>query len=877
MTESDMTTSFGPSTDLSGSAVDPVVVTPGLPPLEVPGPHGRVLDRLLEVAGFLPDHVALDSADGLLTFAQLERSVRSLAGEVAALGAPAGQPVGIYAEQGTRATVALLAVMAAGHPAVFLDVLLPEARVATIAGIAGLTVVLADEPRLAAASHLPDIRVARGLTPEPSAEVPAVRPGASPDDPATLIFTSGTTGLPKGVVYSHRAVLNGAANGRTTLRLTPADRVALVMPEIFAAGQMLVFSGLLNGATVCVRDPRIHGLADFTDWMRSARISVVVCTPSLLRALDTALPDGEVLPDLRLIGTCGEKAHGRDVESFRDHLRPDASYLNWMGTSETEAISAYEIRMGDPVPAGIIPAGWAVRHRQLDVLDDGGAPVAPGEVGVLAVTSAYLTSGYWGAPEVTAAKYARLPDGRTRYSTGDKARVDERGVLHVLGRADDSVKIRGYLVEPGEVEAALLALPQVEEAVVRAVPDAAGVARLVAWVVPGAQERTVSPAVLRAALARSLPDWMVPRDIVLLGVLPRTERGKVDQAALPGVPDRPEPVPPATGTERALERIWASVLHLERVGRDESFSALGGDSLAVEEMLTEVQRRLGARLTSGDLTENPSLAELATLVDASSGGRAPRRASGLVVLRATGTRPPLFCLAGAGGPAASFEPLAAALGPDQPVYGLQVHGLENRGIPDWTVGRTARRYVRLIEQVVPEGPVLLAGHSLGGLLALAVAQLLRARGREVLELFVLDTYLPSSARGEGGSHQVGPSFAPLSARELWATRLRVLTAGVVRRAPELQQEVFHQHGARIARWHRPSPWPGRATLVMSTDNEDDVSWWEPLLTGERVVERVRADHNTMLRRPFVEALAELVTREVDAVLARRRARLAHTA
>jgi thioesterase domain-containing protein/acyl carrier protein len=488
-------------------------------------------------------------------------------------------------------------------------------------------------------------------------------------------------------------------------------------------------------------------------------------------------------------------------------------------------------------------------------------------VGLLAVTSAYLSAGYWGDPAATAEKFQPLADGRVRYRTGDRARIDAHGVLHVLGRADDSVKIRGYLVEPGEVEASLLALPQVHDAVVRAVTDGGGAPRLVAWVVPEPEQRTASPALLRAGVARALPEWMVPRNFVVLDALPRTERGKVDVQSLPPVPDRPDPAPLTTDAERALERIWAPLLHLERVGRDESFTALGGDSLAVEEMLTAVQSRLGVSLTSGDLAEHPTLGELAAVIAVNSGGRAPARASGLVVLRPTGSRPPLFCLAGAGGPAASFEPLAGALGPDQPVYGLQVHGLENRGIPDWTVARTARRYARLIEQVAPEGPVLLAGHSLGGLLALATAHLLQKRGREVLEVFLLDTYLPLPVRGEDAPRQVGPTTAPISRRQLWLTRFRVVTAGLVRHPPELQKEVFHQHGARIARYHRPIPWPGRSVLVLSSENEDEATWWEPLLPGRRVIERVRADHVAMLRRPFVDEIAELVTREVDDLLA----------
>lgn len=875
MTSSSSTVPTGGRT--SATADDASGLEASLPELVVPGPHTSVAGRLTEVVQWLPDRTAIESWDGTLTYAELDLRVRALAAELAGLAGLVGDgaegavraPIGLYAEQSTDSTAAFFAVLAAGHPCVVLDVLLPEARIAQIAQLAGVTVVLADQARSASAAALPGVQVVRGLVPEGEAGATSLadRPVLTLEDPASIVFTSGTTGLPKGVVYPQLTSLACAANSRVVLRLTRDDRIALVMPVAFAAGQIVLLSAVLNGVTVCVRDPRVHGLADLAPWLETSRVSIVVCTPSLMRAVDGALPAGRVLPDLRLMATCGEKVYGKDVLAFRDRMGAQASFMNWLGSSETEALATYEIRATDPVPEGVVPAGRPVPLRELEVLGNDDTPVPAGEAGFLAVTSAFLSGGYWGDPVATAAKFQLLPDGRTRYHTGDRGRIDADGILHLLGRADDSVKIRGYLVEPGEVEATLLALPEVREAVVRAVTDPAGEPRLVAWVVPDLDQRTASPALLRAGAARSLPEWMVPRDVVLLDVLPRTERGKVDVHALPPVPVRSAPGPLATDGERALESIWAPILHLERIAGDESFTALGGDSLAVEEMLATVQSRLGVSLTSADLAEHPTLSELAALVAAVSGGRAARRANCLVELRTTGSRPPLFCFAGAGGAAAAFESLAGALGPDQPVYGLQVHGFENRGVPDWTVDRAARRYVRLIEQVSPTGPVLLAGHSLGGLFALAVAKLLRDRGREVLEVFLLDTYLPLAARGPEAPRQLGPVAAPITRRELWLTRFRVVTAGIVRHPPEVQKEVFHQHGARVARFHRPTPWSGRALLVLARENEDDARWWEPLLTGEHTVHRVDADHLAMLRRPHVDRLAEVLTAHVDRVLA----------
>ncbi|GAB3321348.1 hypothetical protein GCM10027451_42760 [Geodermatophilus aquaeductus] len=861
-----MTESSAPTAPSAGAGpAGAVTVVPGVPALPQPGPGQSVPGRLAELARAVPDHPALESAGVRLTYAELDSRVRALAAALAPLlaGTPDGA-VAVYAEQDADSAAAICAVTATGRPCVVLDVTVPPARVAQVVEQAQVAVVLADDDRREAAAGLPGVTAVLGLVPTAEAgTAPALDPAPDPavDEAALLLFTSGSTGAPKGVVFTHGTVLASAFNHGRAFRLAPADRVAVVMPSSFGAAMNVLFGALLNGATACVRDPRVHGLSDLAEWLRAERVTVLCCTPSLLRALGAVLPAGSALPDLRLVPTGGEKVFGADVHTVRRHLGEHVAVMNWLGSSEASGLAAFEVPPGAPVPAGVLPAGPPLALQHLEVLDDDGTPLAAGETGTLHVTSAFLAAGYWRDPEQTAARFERLPDGRTRFRSGDRARL-VGDVLHLLGRADDAVKIRGYLVEPSEVETALRALPAVRDVVVRAVDADTPTPRLVAWVEPDPAGGTAAPALLRAGVARTLPAWMVPRDVVLVESLPRTERGKVDTRALPDVPERPAPTPPRTPQEEAVEAVWSSLLHLEQVGREESFTALGGDSLLVEEMLATVQARLGVELTTADLAEHATLAEFAALV-AAAGGGAVRRTSDLVTLRTTGRRAPLFCFAGAGGAAAAFAPLAGAVGPDQPVYAFQVRGLEGRGVPDWTVGRAARRYLRRLEAIAPEGPVVLAGHSLGGLFALRVGDLLRQRGREVLQVAVLDTFVPAGLRPAQAPQHLGPESAPLTRGELWRTRVQVLTAGLVRRPPEVQKEVFHQHGARVGRFHRPRPWPGAALLVQSAENDDDAAWWDPVLRGPREVHRFDCGHNALLRHPYVERLAELLLAAVD--------------
>jgi amino acid adenylation domain-containing protein len=591
----------------------------GLPPLVVPGPYTSVAERIRDVAVHSAGRTALVAADGDLTYAELQQRVDAVARELAGLGEVDGdgtrRPIAVLAEQGSASVAAMFGVMAAGHPCVLLDVLLPPARLATIAERAGVTVVLADDERREVAAGLPGVRSVRGLLPSADGageEVPV--PEITLDTPASLVFTSGTTGLPKGVVWTQRTALACGFTSRSTLRTTPQDRLALVVPLSFAVGQLVVLAALLNGATLCVRDPRVHGIRDLTAWLDDTGVTVLSCTPSLLRAVHGALPEGHVLDTVRMVTTAGEKLYGTDVSDFRSHLTGHASFVNWMGSSETEALTAHEMRAQDPVPTGVVPIGRAVSLRELSVLGPDKQPVPAGAVGVLHATSAYFSAGYWRDPTGTAARFREEPDGRTRYCTGDRARMSADGLVDLLGRADDSVKIRGYLVEPAEVEQALRALPQVVDAIVRGL----GIdeARLVAWVVTDPDAPTPTEAQLRTEVGRALPDWMVPRDVVLLPELPRNERGKVDVSALPEPPERREVTAPQTETETALAAVWGPILNVDGIGREDDFTALGGESLAIEEMLAAVEERYRVRLSAEDLGENPTLAEFAALVEA---------------------------------------------------------------------------------------------------------------------------------------------------------------------------------------------------------------------------------------------------------------------
>lgn len=877
-----------------------------------------VLDRWDRVVALHGDAAALAGDGRPYTFAEADRAARSLASVLTTELRPddrsgagvdaepggASKPVGIMAGQTTEAVVAILALVHAGRTVVVLDDHLPTARLEHVAQLAGVDEIVADVVRAEIAATVVAERSGRvhvlaelldraeatetetatdtATDPTPAAHT---RPGGR--DPFALVFTSGSTGMPKGVALTHRQQLANAEQDAVALGTGPGDRLGVVLPLSFAAGLLFSFDTLLNGGTAVLLEPRELGVERLLARFAADGVTVLVCTPHLLRSIvgSRTAPGAQAsgaapaLGGLRFLMTTGEAVTGADIAAARPHLDAGTLLLNAFGSSETGCVAYCPVEPGAAVPEGVVPAGWPLPGKTVLVLREDGSPADQGETGELVIVSDALTAGYWGAPEKTAERAGRTDQGVPTWRQGDLARIEPDGRLVLLGRSDDAVKVRGYLVEPSEVEAALRAIPEVHDAVVTAQVDPPAVTRLVAYVVGRPGQRTPAPAALRLALRDRLPEYMVPASIVPMTELPRNERGKVDRAELPGAPSiETEMVEGEYDQwELVVGQIWAEVLGLRGVHLDEDFSALGGDSLSAEEMLALVQSRLGVDLRSSDVLQHPTLRSFARRVR--SGATAlPSHPD---VVKVSGAResgrPPVFCFAGGGALALTFLPLSRYL-PEHDVYAFQQHGLERRGVPDWSIEASARRYVALMRIVQPRGPYLLVGHSLGGLIALEIARLLTESGEQVEHVALLDTYLPRT-----GAEGVRQQFGRLEPREhrnpavraagqrlaaavrrvlpsgmSWgdhvAKRARAYSAGVLRHGGQKDFDAFFDQAELVTRRHHPTPFHGRATYVLA-DANPDAAGWSALLRGRTETVRIAAEHSSLLREPHVADLA----------------------
>ncbi|RPI03271.1 MAG: acyl-CoA synthetase, partial [Zetaproteobacteria bacterium] len=438
----------------------------------------------------------------------------------------------------------------------------------------------------------------------------------APDSYVAVGYTSGSTGQPKGIVRSHRGVLHTVMHLTNTFRIGNHDRLIVPRPNI-----RNYLYALLNGAAAYPVNLGQEDALRLADWLSREDITMYRSVVSAFRSFAGALAGTEQFPQLRLILLFGEPVYSAEVGLYRTHFPESCLLASSLGCSEFGDYAYFFADHATPLPGGVVPGGYPIADTEILLLDDDGAPVGGDRIGELAIRSRFGAVGYWRRPDLTHATF--LPDpagGDARiYRTGDLGRRGPDGCLFHLGRQDFQVKIRGHRVEVAEVETALIEMGGVKEAVVVGREATPGEKRLVAYVVPAGARRVPTVTELRRLLGDKLPDYMVPSVFVTLETLPRTATGKVDRRALPP-PDGTRPAldtlyaAPRNPVEEWLSKTWAEVLRLDRVGRDDTFLDLGGDSLLATMLVSRVLAQFQVRLAPRTLLDTPTVAAMAEVI-----------------------------------------------------------------------------------------------------------------------------------------------------------------------------------------------------------------------------------------------------------------------
>ncbi|MFL5832747.1 MAG: amino acid adenylation domain-containing protein [Solirubrobacterales bacterium] len=682
-----------------------------------------------------PESLAVVDEDERLSYGELVERARRVAGYLRERGVQPGDTVAVLLPRSAAAAAVYLGVLTAGAAYVPLDPAHPGERIGRAIADAGARVALT---RIGLEGSLPRGIEAIDLSFAGDAE--PIEPAVAPEGLAYVMYTSGSTGRPKGVEVTHRNIAR-LVDDPGFAELGPGTVMLHAASPAFDATTLELWGPLANGGTVAVlaEQPTPDAVAAAVE---RDGVTTMWLTAGLFHELVDRRPD--CLGRVRHLLAGGDVLSPRHVSRALAALPPDGRLTNGYGPTETTTFAlTHDLRPGDRVGASV-PLGSPIQATRCEVVDANGQPLPVGVAGELWIGGDGVSRGYRNDPELTAERFLEDPrhPGARIYRSGDRVRRLGDGTIEFLGRIDRQLKVRGFRVEPAEVEEALRAHPAVRDVTVAPFERAEGDRALAAYVV--AEDREAPAAELREHALAHLPRAMVPSAWIALPQLPLNANGKVDRERLPE-PTREHLVRaegdlrPRSEAERRLVEIFARILELNEVGVEEDFFALGGHSLLAVRLFEELERSFGARLPLAAIFEASTARALAELLGA---GRPSRNWENLVPLKPYGSRPPLFAVTAGDGNVVGFGPLAKHISADQPLYALQPSGLDGASAIDRGIEAMAARCVEEIRSVRPHGPYLLAGRCNGATIAYEIAQRLHRDGEEVAMLAALDSDPP---------------------------------------------------------------------------------------------------------------------------------------
>ncbi|MDB6017608.1 MAG: amino acid adenylation protein [Pedosphaera sp.] len=882
-------------------------------------PQKTIPELFDEQAAQTPDAIAVAFGNRQVTYGELNVRANQLANYLKECGIGADKLVGLCIERSLEMIVALLGILKAGGAYVALDPKTPMERLRFMLEDARPSVILVQSKLRQAAielammplqqeSRVPLIvclesdarNIGRQSTGNPASMT-------TPASLAYVCFTSGSTGRPKGVSVPHHGVVRLIRN-TNYISLSATDIFLQFAPLSFDASTFEIWGCLLNGAQLVVFPPHLSSLAELGTFIRKRRVSVLWLTAGLFHQM--------VEQQLKSLRGVRKLLAGGDVLSVT-HVRKalaslgEGRLLNGYGPTENTTFTCCHPITQASVAGHAIPIGRPISNTQCFILDQNLQPVPVGVRGELFTAGDGLADGYLNDQELTGRKFISNPfsrDPKARlYRTGDLARYLPDGNIEFLGRADLLVKIRGFRVELGEIEAVLQQHPGVRECVAIVREDVAAEKQLIAYFTT---QREPVPAnnELRAFLKEKLPDYMVPSVFMCLKSMPLTANGKVDRSALP-VPDGKRSdletgyLPPRNAVEVKLVGIWESLLGMTPIGIRDNFFDLGGHSLLAVRMFSRIEMAFGRRIPLTALFRTPTIEHIADMVRQQEGFVGQ---SLLVAIQEKGSKPPLFLVHGAGGGMLwGYTNLAMHLHPDQPVYGIESRGMQGQK-EFGRIEEMAAHYIAELRALQPNGPYFLGGYCFGGNVAYEMARQLHQRQESVamVALFEASPIQGSYDRARWWRPRFAFDFlqnvfywlrylARLEAgdrRRIVRRRIRSVMRGLIWRLrhspiesapidldafvdvsqiPESELKLWRDH-LRAMEGQASLPYAGRVTLFRTQRQPlwcsfDPKYGWHELAAGGVDVRMIPGAHETIFMEPNVRVTAAQLQACLDEV------------
>ncbi|MEP7242771.1 MAG: AMP-binding protein [Gammaproteobacteria bacterium] len=691
------------------------------------------------------DRLALKTSRTQLTYAELNALANRQAHALLARNMTLNEPVALLLDHGAAYITALLGLLKIGACFVPLDRANPPARIAQMLQDAGAKCLVTQGAHLAlaksAAGDSCEVLDLDSPWPGTSDQNPEI--SVSPDALAYVLYTSGSTGRPKGVMQDQRSVLHNAMRHASAFQITPDDRQTLLYTCSVYGGIRDTLNALLNGASLHTFHVKHQGVERLGQWLKDSRITIYCSVTTVFRQFAATLrEENSGFPDLRLIKLGGEASNRKDVDLYRKHFSRGCVLHCGLGSTETGVARHFFVDHHTKLEGAGVPLGYAIDDVDVRLETEDGAPAAPGKVGEIVIRSRYIARGYWRRPDLNSSVFSSdEADPLARiFRTGDLGVLRADGCLEHRGRKDLQVKVRGNRIELAEIEMALRDIDGIAHAAVTARSDRRAETYLVAYIVPRGPKPGVGA--LRRALAATLPDFMIPSVFMMLDEMPQTPNGKIDRQALPA-PDAGRPqleqtfAAPRTALEASLAILWGELLGIDRVGADDDYFELGGDSLIAVRLMARVREHHGKILPLAVLFEACTVTRFAAALEHDA---EPAPWSPLVPIQPRGSRTPFFCIHPGGGNVLGYQEFVSHLDTEQPVYGVQAHGVVEGQQPHDDIPTMARLYLGYIRKVQPHGPYRLGGTSFGGLVAYEMACQLAAVGERVEFLFLGDVW-----------------------------------------------------------------------------------------------------------------------------------------
>jgi amino acid adenylation domain-containing protein len=849
-----------------------------------------------------PDAIAAVFADQQLTYRELNQRANQLAHYLQKIGVGSEVLVGLLIDRSLEALIAILAIWKAGGAYLPLDPAYPIDRLHFMlenSQIGFLITQLLQCDRLPV-QNLQIINLEQeqsAIAQFSTSNLDFSTPG---DRLAYVLYTSGSTGQPKGVLVEHRGLSNLAHAQRQIFNLQPHHRVLQFASLSFDASIFELVMALTNGASLHLI-PSASRLPDtpLLQFLRDHAITHATLPPAVLAVLTPRLPA------LETVISAGEACSAAIVDRWAKH----SQFFNAYGPTEA-TIWTTIAQPRDRHP----PIGRPIANTQIYLLDPQLQLVPIGVTGELYIAGAGVARGYLNRPELTAERFIANPFATSDrlYKTGDLARYRSDGQLEFIDRIDRQVKIRGFRIELGEIEATLQQHPAIKTAVVTVQNNGSENKRLVAYVVSTQAEITADR--LQNFLRSQLPDYLIPSAFVRLDALPLTPNGKVNLSALPAAAIEATYVAPRTATEATLAQIWAELLHQEQVGIRDNFFALGGDSILTVRLIDRIRQQFQQNLPLSSLFLNPTIEGLALALQtaeiAPDSNQPILTHSPLVPLQPAGSNPPFFCIHPIFGVVFPYCQLAHHLSSNQPFYGLQPLGLNQAQPAHTRIEEMAAYYLQALKTIQPQGPYFLGGWSFGGLVAFEMAQQLQRSGESVALLALFDASAPIANFQPSLLQSLGfllktaigasisvlldylallPSPIALATQIFWKSRRERSTASPkasfkmldllpkesrLRMLNELaiypMLRVFQANSQAVQRYI-PQTYPHSITLFRTaiSSQEDPSNFalgWNMLTPAQVEVHQLPGNHFSILRSPHVEDFAKQLQACIDQAL-----------